>query len=338
MKTLLLFVTITVFSLQGFTQSDSAAFYLNSGKEKMEKGLSNAALLDFNKALEFDPQNIDALIASGNVNIKMYRLYEAEQSFNKAYELQPGNKELIKSLMNLSFNGRQNQKAIELAEKCDCEDADRIIGVSYYRMEYYGKALNYLLTALKKNDQDAEAAYTLARTYMELENTKEMLNYYNKAVQLAPERGYWHYELALLLYNADDFKNSLREFELAKANGYRENNDFIENYGFCLLYAGEKEKALETLATILERKANNPSLLTDIAYGLYATKNYKEAISYYEKVLTANPNDASSLYMAGMAFQKSGEKQKGQALCDKAIEMNPALAKNRQKKELPMGL
>ncbi|MBW7838661.1 MAG: tetratricopeptide repeat protein [Chitinophagaceae bacterium] len=338
MKAFPFFLLFAFLSLQGMAQSDSVAYYLASGKQKMEAGLNNAASIDFAKALEFDPQSVEALIANGNVNMKMYRLYEAEQSFKKASEIQPGNKELTKSLMNLSFNARQHKKAIELAEKCDCEESDRIIGISYYRMENYGKALTYLQNALKKNESDAEAVYTMARTYMELEHTKEMLAYYAKAVTLAPEKGYWHYELALLYYNADDFKNSLKEFELARNNGYRESNDFIENYGFCLLYAGEKEAALKTLADVLERKANNPTLLADIAYGLYLTKHYKDAISFYDKLLKANPTDASSMYMAGMAFQKMGEKQKGQAICDKAIEMNPALAKNRQKKEMPMGL
>jgi hypothetical protein len=39
-----------------------------------------------------------------------------------------------------------------------------------------------------------------------------------------------------------------------------------------------------------------------------------------------------------MVFQKKGQKEKGQKICDKAIEMDPSLAKNRQKKDVPMGL
>jgi hypothetical protein len=36
--------------------------------------------------------------------------------------------------------------------------------------------------------------------------------------------------------------------------------------------------------------------------------------------------------MIGLSYQKKGEKDKGIALCDKAIEMDPNLAAYKQKK------
>jgi hypothetical protein len=42
--------------------------------------------------------------------------------------------------------------------------------------------------------------------------------------------------------------------------------------------------------------------------------------------------------MIGMSYQKKGDVAKGQALCDKAIQIDPSLAKNKQKKQLPGGL
>jgi hypothetical protein len=39
--------------------------------------------------------------------------------------------------------------------------------------------------------------------------------------------------------------------------------------------------------------------------------------------------------MMGMSFQKKGEKDRGQQMCDKAIEIDPSLASLRRKKEIP---
>ena len=57
-------------------------------------------------------------------------------------------------------------------------------------------------------------------------------------------------------------------------------------------------------------------------------------MDYWDKVLGVDKADASALYMIGMCYQKKGEKEKGVALCDKAIEMDPGLASLKKKKEM----
>ena len=105
----------------------------------------------FDKAIQLKPDFTDAYVANGKANIEMSRIYEANQNFTKAYELQPSNNEVIKELANLYFNNRQYQKAIELAQKCAaCENADRILGMSYYASEDYGKALSFCKKPSKK--------------------------------------------------------------------------------------------------------------------------------------------------------------------------------------------
>ncbi len=293
---------------------DSATVFLKSGQEKFSSRLYNAASIDFEKAIKINPAFAEAYIANGKVNLEMNRLYQAGESFQKAYELQPGNKEVIKALMMLNYNARQNKKAIEFAGKCDCEESGRVIGMSYYRMEDYGQAEKYLLNALEKNEKDGEAAYSLGLTYIELERDKDAISYFQKAVNADPTKSNWQYELGLLYYNAENYKGAVASFQKAADAGYRQTNDFLENLGFCQLYSGDVDNALKTLNTVLSHKPNNTTMLTNIAYAMYATKRYQGAVDYYEKVLTLNPKDASSLYMVGMAFQKLGQKQKGQAI------------------------
>lgn len=336
--TFVLFTVVSLFAVHHADAQDSATAYFKWGQEKFSSKLYNAASKDFEKAIALNPSYADAYIANGKVNLEMNRMYQAGEAFNKAYELEPQNKEVIKALMTLHYNSRQNQKAIDMANKCDCEESDRIIGMSYYRLEDYGKAESFLMKALKKNENDGEAAYTLGLTYMELEKDKDAITYFQKAVTASPEKSNWQYELGLLYYNASNYASAVSCFQKAAAGGYRQTNDFLENLGFCQLYNGDVPNGLKTLETVLAHKPNNTTLLTNIAYAMYATKRYQGAVEYYEKVLTINPKDASALYMAGMAFQKMGQKEKGQAICDKAIELDPSLAKNRQKKEMPMGL
>ncbi len=323
-----------------FSQNtDSARYYYSKGLEEATAKHFAVASKNFDKAIQFNAHFTEAYVANGKANIEMSRIYEANQHFAKAYELQPGNPEVIKQLANLYFNNRQFQKAIDLAQKCsDCDNADRILGMSYYHTEDYGKAIGFLQKAIRKNDSDAEATYTLGRTYLELENEKSAIPQFEKAVALAPARNQWSYELGLVYYSQDDYKNALKYFNLAGANGYNKNNDYFENYGFAQLYTGDVENGMKALTLILERKPNNTGLLNNIANAMYETKRYEAALQYFQKLLDLNPKDANSLFMAGMTFQKMGQKEKGQKICDNAIAMDPSLAKNRQKKDMPMGL
>jgi tetratricopeptide (TPR) repeat protein len=235
------------------------------------------------------------------------------------------------------FNNRQFQKAIDLAQKCsNCPETDRILGMGYYNLEDYGKAVNFLQKAISKNDKDAESAYTLGRTYLELENEKNAISQFQRAIELEPSRNAWMYELGLIYYSQDNYKSALKYFIMAGDAGYNKTNDFYENMGFAQLYTGDIQNGVKTLTEIIQGKPNNRELLNNIAQAMYDTKHYDEAVNYYEKLLTINPKDASSLFMAGMTFQKKGDKEKGQKICDKAIEMDPSLASHRQKKELPM--
>lgn len=340
MKILLIALGLCLLACFGFSQNiDSARFYFNKGIQDKEAHLFALSAKNFDSAIRFNQNYIEAYIENGRVNLEMRKVDAAMKNFAKAYEMQPANNDVVKELSNLYFNNRQYQKAISLVQQCsDCPNADRIMGMSYYNLEDYGKAVTLLQKALKRNEDDAEAAYTLGLTYLELENNKGAITQFEKAIKLEPSRNVWIYELALVYYNQEEYKTALKYFELAASAGYSRTIDFNENTGFAQLYTGDTENGMKTLSGIMERKPNNTELMSNIARAMYDTKHYDEAINYYQKLLTVNPADARSLFMTGMSFQKKGEKQKGQKICDKAIEMDPSLTKYRQKKDISMGL
>jgi hypothetical protein len=42
--------------------------------------------------------------------------------------------------------------------------------------------------------------------------------------------------------------------------------------------------------------------------------------------------------MIGLSYQKKGEKEKGQQMCDKAIQMDPSLKNLKEEKKMPGGM
>ncbi|MEO8823858.1 MAG: tetratricopeptide repeat protein [Ginsengibacter sp.] len=340
MKSIVFLITGSLVSFLSFSQnSDSATFYYNRGVKENAGRLYAVAAKDLDKAISFNSKFTEAYIANGEACLSMRMISKAQENFNKAYELDPNNMEVINHLTTLSFNNRQFQKAINFANQCkNCEMKSRVLGMCYYNLEDYGKAEKYLKEAITKNDKDAEAIYTLGRTFLELEDEKSAISQYQKAVESEPTRSQWLYELGLLYYNRNEYKNSLKYFDLAADNGFNKTNDFYENYGFAQLYSGDTENGIKSLNIVLERKPNNKELLNNMARAMYDTQKYKEALDYFTKILNLDPKDATTMYMAGLTFQKLGQKEKGQKICDHAIEMDPSLSKYRQKNEMPQGL
>ena len=336
MKNLLLAAALLFHIQTHATGTDSASFYFNKGLQEKENKRLLVASQAFDKAISINPQYKDAYLQNAQVLMQMRQINRAKDNYTKLFELDPANKTAISELTELYYNYNQYDKAIEFAKKCnDCENAQRIIGMSLYKQEDYGAAEKTLLGVLAKNPLDAEATYTLARTYLDMEAYKKAVPWYEKAVNMADSKSGWMYELGLLYYNNNDYKNAVVSFEKAAAKGYEQKNDFNENLGYAYLYAGQHERGEQLLLDILKRKPNNLTLLRDMAEIFYQQKLYDKSLGYCQKLMELDAKDGKALYQAGLCFLKKGQKEKGQQMCDKAIDMDPSLANLRKKQEMP---
>jgi len=335
MKHLLAIIPLWVCPSVYAQQVDSSMFFFKKGLDEKNTKRYLVASQSFEKSVKYNASNIDAWLENGLANLEMRKTDQAINCFQKALALDPGNKKAIRELTSLYFNYRQYAKAIEFARKCaDCDNAQRIIGMSMYQQEDYPSAVTALQAALKQDPADAEATYTLARTYLDMEEYKKAVPVYEQAVKLDPTKNAWIYEQGLLYYNLDDYKNAMNAFNSAAQAGYVQSNDFNENLGYASLYSGEYEKGEKLLLAVLNKKPGNKTILRDMAEILYQQKQYDKSLDYCQKLLEIDTKDGKALYQAGLCFQKKGEKDRGQQMCDKAILMDPSLDGLRKKKEI----
>jgi tetratricopeptide (TPR) repeat protein len=328
-------LTVFLFSTSFAQTTDSSTYFYQKGTEEKNAKHYLVASKNFDKAIKLNPNYTAAYIDNGFVNIEMRKTDAAITNFTKANQLQPGNNIVINELMNLYFSYRQYANAVEFAQKCkDCANAEKVVAISYFQQEDYAKAEKALLTFISKNPNDAEANYTLGRSYMEMEQEKKAIYYYDKAVHIDTGRSAWLHELALLYYTVNDYKNAVVYFNKAAANGYPSSNDFNENLGYSYIYAGEFEKGEKLLLDIMAKKPGNKDILRDIAQAYYDQKLYDKSLEFCQKLMELDQKDAKALYQAGLCFQKKGEKDRGQAMCDKAIELDPSLNKMKHQKEM----
>lgn len=316
-----------------FAQSvDSAEIYFQKAIEQKSNRLYLSASKSFEKSIQFNSKFKEAYLENGYINLEMRKTENAITCFTKVLELEPGNVAASKELMELYYNYHQFNRAKVLAINCTgCLNSEKIIAMCNYQDEDYGKAIKGLTGYLAKSPTDAEANYTLARSYLDLEQYTNAVPYYHKAVLLNEDKNNWLYELGLLYYTLSDYKNAVVFFNKAAERGYPQKNDFVENLGYAYLYAGEFDKGENILAGLLDKKPGDKELLRDIAEAYYKGKMFDKSIGYCQKLLELDMKDGKALYQAGLCFQKKGQKEKGQAMCDKAIELDPSLNNLRQK-------
>ena len=338
-----LMLTISVFllSISSFSQTDSSSFYLQKGIDEKVKGRKLESLKQFEKAYKFNPQNKDVTreLAASYVDLRRYG--QAREKYLQLEKMGDQSDSTYRQLTLLSFNMRQFDDAIKYAtllkKISPSEKLAYYMGKSYYEKENLGEAIKYFDFAMKEDPANAEIPYTVARAYADMQNYKKAIGYFQKAIELNPSQNRWIYEMALIYYAIPDDQNALKYMLEAADKGYKKDNEYQQNLAIAYINTGKYNEGLAVLKDLLDKRPSDMTLLGIMAQACYDAKKYDDAINYWDKILQQDSKNAEALYMIGMSFQNKGEKQKGIALCDKAIQMDPSLQGLKQKKQMPGG-
>ncbi|HEY6505596.1 MAG TPA: tetratricopeptide repeat protein [Chitinophagaceae bacterium] len=333
---------LLIISLFAFSQNkDSADLFFQKGLLEKQNGRKMESLKQFEKALKYDTANKAVLAELAIVYMDLRKYHKARETYKKLEQLGDNSAANYKQLLALSYNLKQEDDVMLYARKLKQADpAEKVnyyIGKVHYDRDNYGEAVQVLTVAAEEDPLNAEAPYMIARSYASMRNYKQSIPYFQKAVALDTTKPYWIYEMALVYYAMNDAKNCLKYMLEAGNKGLRKNNDYMENLGIAYLDAGDLENGLKIMNEILKRKPSDINVLNMVAEACYYKGKYNEAIDYWDTILYYDKQNAAALYMIGMSYQKKGEKDKGQKLCDKAIEMDPSLSSLKQKKQMPGG-
>ena len=321
-----------------FAQSDSAAAFFTKGVEEKNARRYMVAYQNFQKALQAKPDNIEYQKEAGFTALELRRYAEARVHFEKVHQLKNDDETAIAQLGQINFSLRRWPQAIQFAElmkQKNIKGHNYILGRSYYEEENYGEAYKYLQAAAKDDPNNGEIPYLIARSFVDMSNYKMAAKFFDEAIAKDSAKANWMYEAGLTYFAIPDAKTAIKYFEWAIAKGYKTSNDVLENLSNAYVEAGQPQRGIELMKKLLEKKPADMELLWNIAEANYKTAKYAEAIEYWDRILYYDKAHAKSLYMIGLSYQKKGEKEKGQQLCDKAIEMDPSLKSLKQKKEMP---
>jgi tetratricopeptide (TPR) repeat protein len=309
--------------------ADSSHYFSLKASEEKTGRLYMQAYQDYKRSLEFDAKNSDILRQLGLTEVELRKYEEAIPVFEKLITLIPADTTAITQLAKLYFYVHQWDKVIPYATKALQKHIGQrnyyMIGKSYYELEDYGHAFSYLPSAAAEEPKNAEIPYLIARSYVDMNNYKPAIPYFQKAIELDSARAQWIYECALVYATIYDDQSAIKYYDLASSKGYKKDNDFYENLADSYISIGRTDEALKILKDLLLKKPEDLELMNSLGSVYYKLKKYDEAMPYWEHILEYDKQNARALYMIGMSYQKKGEQEKGKALCDKAIAIDPSI-------------
>lgn len=252
----------------------------------------------------------------------------ALQSFKNAAQKEPRAIEPLRMIVATYGQLKQNDTAVSYLEnyiKTNPEntDAHQMLGVAYRRSGKFAQAqqaFEYLVKqkpasslayrelvalysqppqphrietllhdGLEKNPGNVELLMLQAQYYQSVDNDKQALESYEKALALQPKQNLIKNNLAVLLMEKFPTEENLRRSQSLSA-------DFIDS--------------------------SNPAFVDTLAWVQYKMHNYGQSISLLEKVLKEDVSAPELRYHLGMAYLKNGMPEKAKRELSQAVSAN----------------
>jgi tetratricopeptide (TPR) repeat protein len=341
MKPFLSFIFLCV-SYTALSQTDSSLHYYTIAKQAFSERKYQLAEKNYLKCLSYDAANIAAQTELGLAYVEMRKYAQAIIFFKEVEKKQPTNPTALDNIATLSYMTFRWEDAINYGKKCiELKIGKQMhykVAKSYYNQEDYGNSSKYLQIAANEEPNNADIPYTMANIWLDMSNGKKAIEMFEIALSLDTTKSDWYYETAVVYDNLYDFAKAIPYYEKALAKGLPSDLQIQTTIGMAYINNGSYDKGVAIMQKVIERKPMDKRIFNDMGYAFYNAKKYKDAIKWWDEILRFDKQDAKVLYMIGIAFQKDGDTEKGNRLCDIAIGMDPALASLKKEQQMPGGM
>lgn len=287
-----------------------ASAHLALGAINQQTGDLDAAISEFEKTLQLEPANVDALRTLARVYDSSGRLLQAEALFKEGIKHAPGN---FMNYVNL--------------------------GVFYYGHAEYAQAEPQFRTAMDLAPNNPLAFYNLGGVYLAEGRYKEAEAVLTKAINIKPSAGAYS-NLGTVRQYQGRYADAAAMFQ--KATELRPRDDRLWfNLGDAYNLAGNKAKAneaYEKAAQLTEKAAaarpRDASVLGWLA--LYYVKSGKKNAAQEElvKALNLSQNDPQLLFNSALVYELTGDRDHALSALRSAVRAGYSVSEIRNATDL----
>lgn len=229
------------------------------------------AIVYYLETIKLDKTKVDAYI-------NLSQAYRQKRNYNDAYAI-------IQKAKMIAPDNELVNKQFEIAAKESAANSYNIASNAFQSGDY-----NRAIAEYKKiNPPTADSYIGIAAAYQSLNNNVEAVNYYKKAMELAPKNDELPFYIASIYANSNDFENSRQYVEIALSKNPM------------------NKQAKELSAYISDKQTEG---LLSQAVNLYDSQKYNEAVDLFNKILNITPSNATVYYYRAMCYDALNDYQK----------------------------
>ncbi len=340
MRKITTLIFILTSCMGAFAQQDSAKAFFDKGDSAFMEKRYLLAEKYYSKGMRFDAENMTVINNLSNCYLEMRKYGLALPIIQKIYD-KTSDKEALKKLAEFYFNTKNPEATIKynllcLEQNIGTKNNYRLARV-YYDQEDYPNAAKYLKGASTDEPNNAEVPYLMANIWTSMQVSDKAIEMYKIALEMDTTNPQWHFELGNIYHQLDSLQSATTYYEKAITKGLKNDLDMQRSLGICYVNLKQFEKGENIIKNVIAKKPFDKTLFEEVGYAFYNNKKYDDAIRFWDEILKLDQNEARALYMIGIAYKKKGDDDKGNRLCDTAINMDPKLGALRSQMQMPIG-
>lgn len=285
--------------------------FLNSlGTVYWFQGELYKAMAVFEKALELKPDYIDAIYNLGNTQRDLKTYGWAQYNYQKVIELDP---EYINAYNDLGITLQHLGRIPEAVEKFNLAlELDPVrpdiylnLANAYMDLDEADGAFLSIKNALAIDPNNARAYNNLGSAYYSEIDYEQAITAYRQALQLEPASFEALFNLGLVLFKNEQYQEALRVHDQALVIN-KEWPPLLVNRANTLY---KLERFEEAIAANQEALAMMPDYMPACISmgGIYRRMGeLKHAVSWYDRVINTEPDNADAHFAKSLALLKSG--------------------------------
>jgi tetratricopeptide (TPR) repeat protein len=264
--------------------------YLDMGKATLAKKALKLGL-------EQHPRSTGLKLVQVEMLVYDDKLDQAEKLLNELYAIEPTNEEIFIQKANIYSKRDQHDKAVEYLKTAlkyteDQADVYNLLGMEYLFMDNLELAKENFIKCLEEDIEDQSALYNVVYCYEFLDQNIDAIAYLKTYIDRNPYSEIAWHQSGRLYYGLKDYENAVRAFEFATYI----DDEFIGAFM-------EKGKALERL------------------------KRHQDAIESYSTTIELGDPTSYALLRIGKCHEKLGNKVEALKFFNKTVHEDPLLDK-----------